>query len=90
MKCTLYAPYYSLCGLRLLGRIAKIAVNASESIRFISELLFVFVRYFVTHKGRPEYLLFLYLTRISSFTEMVITLAYSIMYLACIQNLRKN
>jgi len=90
MIYTLYAPYHSLCDLRVLGRVTKIAVNASESISFISKLLFVFVRYFVTHRGKPEYLLFLYLVRICSLTEMVITLAYSIMYLACVQNLREN
>lgn len=38
MKCILCAPYCSLCGLRVLGRITKNAVNASELIRFISEL----------------------------------------------------
>jgi hypothetical protein len=39
-----------LCGLRVLGRITENAVNASESIRFISDLHFVFVRYFVTQR----------------------------------------
>jgi hypothetical protein len=42
MKCILCAPYYSLCGLRVLRRFTKNAVNASESIRFISELFCIF------------------------------------------------
>lgn len=55
---------YVMCSVLLFMWLAsfgenykKNAVSASELIRFISELLFVFVRYFVTHRGKPEYLL---------------------------------